>query len=113
MKRAIFSPKSPNQTSIMFNNAQGVLNMVTKIQRLPMLQSEVGLSRSSVYGHIAKGLLPKPIQISSRAVAWLSHETDAIIAARIAGKSDDEIRELVTELMSQRSKIQIQTIGGV
>ena len=87
--------------------------MVTKIQRLPMLQSEVGLSRSSVYGHIAKGLLPKPIQISSRAVAWLSHETDAIIAARIAGKSDDEIRELVTELMSLRSNTQTQLNGGV
>ena len=81
--------------------------MVTKIQRLPMLQSEVGLSRSSVYGHIAKGLLPKPIQISSRAVAWLSHETDAILSARIAGKSDDEIRALVLELTAQRAK------GGV
>ena len=86
--------------------------MVTTIQRLPAVKTATGLSRSSVYGHIAKGLLPKPIQISSRAVAWLSHETDAIIAARIAGKSDDEIRELVIELMSQRSKVQTQMNGG-
>ncbi len=80
--------------------------MTTKIQRLPTIQAELGLSRSSVYGHIAQGLFPKPIQIGSRAVAWLSHETDAIIAARIAGQSDDQIRELVIELMNQRSKIQ-------
>jgi len=101
----------PNDV-VLINNVQKGTFMTTKIQRLPMLQSEVGLSRSSVYGHIAKGLLPKPIQISSRAVAWLSHETDAIIAARIAGKSDDEIRELVSELMSQRSKVQTQMNGG-
>ena len=87
--------------------------MVTKIQRLPTVQNELGLSRSSVYLLMSKGLLPKPIQISSRAVAWLSHETDAIIAARITGKSDDEIRELVTELMSQRSKTETQMNGGV
>ena len=87
--------------------------MVTKIQRLPTFQTELGLSRSSVYLLMSKGLLPKPFQISSRAVAWLSHETDAIIAARIAGKSDDEIRELVTELMSQRSKTETQINGGV
>ncbi len=80
--------------------------MITKIQRLPTIQAELGLSRSSVYGHIAQGLFPKPIQIGSRAVAWLSHETNAIITARIAGKSDDEIRELVAELMNQRSKAQ-------
>ena len=87
--------------------------MATKIQRLPTFQTALGLSRSSVYLLMSKGLLPKPIQISSRAVAWLSHETDAIIAARIAGKSDDEIRELVAELMSQRSKTQTQMNGGV
>lgn len=75
----------PNDV-VLINNVQKGTFMTTKIQRLPnKSQSEVGLSRSSVYGHIAKGLLPKPIQISSRAVAWLSHETDAIIAACIAG----------------------------
>lgn len=81
--------------------------MLIKIQRLPLVKSATGLSRSSVYGQISKGLFPKPIQIGSRAVAWLSHETDAILSARIAGKSDDEIRELVIELTNQRAK------GGV
>lgn len=76
--------------------------MVNTIQRLPTVKAATGLSRSSVYGHISQGLFPKPIQISCRAVGWLSHETDAILSARIAGKSDDEIRELVIELTNQR-----------
>ena len=77
--------------------------MVTTIQRVPAVKTATGLSRSSVYGHISQGLFPKPIQIGSRAVGWLSHETDAILSARIAGKSDDDIRELVIELMNQRA----------
>ena len=78
--------------------------MTVTIQRLPELKTILGLSRSSVYGHVAQGLLPKPIHIGARAVGWLSHETDAILSARIAGKSTDEIRALVLTLMSQRAQ---------
>ena len=78
--------------------------MATKIQRLPELKTAIGLSRSSVYGDIAQGLFPKPIHIGARAVGWLSHETDAVMAARIAGASNDDIRDLVVTLMSQRGQ---------
>uniref|UniRef100_UPI00404746B2 hypothetical protein n=1 Tax=Limnohabitans sp. TaxID=1907725 RepID=UPI00404746B2 len=48
------------------------------------------------------GLWTKPVRLSARAVGWPSEEITAICKARIAGKSDDEIRGLVDRLHSQR-----------
>lgn len=61
-----------------------------------------GLSRSGVYAYVDKGLLPKAVKIGERASAWPESEIAAVNAARIAGKSEDEIRELVAELERQR-----------
>jgi prophage regulatory protein len=61
-----------------------------------------GLSRAGVYAYVAKGLLPKPVKIGERCSAWAEHELDAVIKARIAGKSEDEIRRLVADLEQQR-----------
>jgi prophage regulatory protein len=47
-------------------------------------------------------LFTKPVRIGSRSVAWPRHETEAINAARLAGKSDAEIRELVARLEKDR-----------
>jgi len=43
-----------------------------------------------------------PVKLGERCAAWPLHEIAAINAARIAGKSDEEIRELVTQLEQQR-----------
>lgn len=76
--------------------------MVTSILRLPAVKSESGLSRSTIYLRIAQGLWPKPVNLGVRAVGWPSSEIAAINAARIAGKTDDEIRELVVKLEAAR-----------
>ena len=52
---------------------------------------------------VERGLLPKAVKISERASAWPELEIDAINRARIAGKSQAEIRELVADLERQRS----------
>jgi prophage regulatory protein len=70
--------------------------------RLPAVISATGLARPTVYLRIKNGLFVRPVKLSERAVAWPSNEVAAIIAARIAGKSDNEIRELVTQLEQQR-----------
>jgi prophage regulatory protein len=77
--------------------------MTTSILRLPQVKSNSGLARSTVYLRISQGLFTKPIQLGGRAVGWPANEVDALNAARIAGKTDDEIRSLVTKLESQRS----------
>lgn len=51
--------------------------------RRPQVQQRTGLSRSTIYDHIAKGNFPAPISLGDRAVAWLESEIDSWIAHRI------------------------------
>jgi len=62
----------------------------------------LGLCRSSLYNRIAAGLFVPPINLGGRAVGFPSHEVDAISAALLAGKSEDEIRTLVRKLEADR-----------
>ena len=79
--------------------------MINTILRLPAVKSKSGLSRSTIYLRIAQGLWTKPVSLGARAVGWPSNEVAAINAARIAGKTDDEIRTLVAKLESARKDI--------
>ena len=45
-----------------------------KILRLPEVRQVTGISRSSLYRLMAKGLFPAPVQISERAVGWREEE---------------------------------------
>ena len=76
--------------------------MPQSIQRLRAVLHERGRSRSSHYLDIKQGLFTRPVQIGLRAVGWPSSEVGAINSARIAGKSDEEIRELVAKLEAAR-----------
>jgi len=70
--------------------------------RLPEVIRLSGHSRSMLYALISQGLYPKPVKISERAVAWISYEVAAINQARIAGKSNDELRTLVSQFLIAR-----------
>lgn len=76
--------------------------MPKTIQRLPAVKYESGLSRSTIYLRIAQGLWTKPISLGGRAVGWPASEVAALNAARIAGKTDDDIRALVQTLQAGR-----------
>jgi prophage regulatory protein len=73
-----------------------------KILRFPAVQSESGYSRSTVYLRIGQGLWPKQINLGPRCVGWTADEVASLNAARIAGKSDAEIRRLVVKLEAAR-----------
>ena len=73
------------------------------IVRRKQVQAESGYSRSTIYLRISQGLWPKPVRLGARAVGWPASEVTAINAARIAGKSDDDIRALVTALEAARA----------
>jgi len=74
------------------------------IWRLPAVKAELGhRSDASVYNAIRAGLFTTGVAIGQRARGWPSDEVSAINTARIAGKSDDEIRELVKVLQAKRS----------
>ena len=72
------------------------------ILRLPAVKSESGYSRSTIYLRIAQGLWTKQVNLGPRCVGWPAHEVAALNATRIAGKTDEEIRELVLKLEDAR-----------
>ena len=75
------------------------------ILRLPTVLKKIGRSKSSHYADIKAGLFVKPISIGLRARGTPNYEMDAIIAARIAGKSIEEIRLLVSNLLEARKTL--------
>jgi prophage regulatory protein len=70
--------------------------------RIPAVLERRGRSRSSHYADIKAGLFVKPVLIGLRATGTPDYEVDALIAARIAGKTDEEIRALVIRLEADR-----------
>jgi prophage regulatory protein len=76
--------------------------MTHTILRLPAIKTGTGLSRSTIYLRIAQGVFPKPVSLGGRAVGWPASEVAALNAARISGKSNSEIRDLVVELEAAR-----------
>jgi len=72
------------------------------ILRLPVVCERTGDPRSTTYRKIKQGLMVPPIKLSERSSGWPSNEIDALIAARISGKSEAEIRELVSRLVNAR-----------
>lgn len=79
--------------------------MAHTILRLPAVKVHTGHSRSTLYLRIAEGLFTRPVSLGARAVGWPENEVAAINAARIAGKSDAEIRQLVTKLHAARKTV--------
>ena len=74
------------------------------ILRLPSVKTETGhRSDASIYNAIREGLFTSGVAIGQRAKGWPDYEVRAINAARIAGKSDAEIRELVNTLHAKRT----------
>lgn len=82
----------------MAEQRRGVLTILRRRQ----VQAESGYSRSTIYLRIQQGLWPKPVKLGARAVGWPAREVASLNAARIAGKSDTEIRELVAKLQAAR-----------
>ena len=76
--------------------------MTNTILRLPTVLHHRGRSRSAHYLDIQQGLFTRPVAIGLRAVGWPASEVSALNAARIAGKTDAEIRALVAKLEASR-----------
>lgn len=76
------------------------------ILRMPAVKAETGhRSHASIYTAIKAGLFTQPVQIGQRSVGWPDDEVKAINMARIAGKSDAEIKALVIRLHVKRTEL--------
>ena len=72
------------------------------ILRLPAVLKRRGKSRSAHYVDVKAGLFVPPVKLGIRARGTPDDEVDALVAATIADKCDDEIRALVVKLVAAR-----------
>jgi len=79
-------------------------NTNLKIIRKPEACSLAGLSNTSLFEQTKAGIFPPPIALGARAVGFIFHEIQAVLTARAAGKSDDEIRLIIKALIKQREQ---------
>jgi prophage regulatory protein len=82
------------------------LQAALTILRRKQVEAETGYSRSTIYLRISQGLFIKPVSLGARAVGFPAGEVAALNAARIAGKTEADIRALVTKLQAARGVAQ-------
>ena len=82
-----------------------ISNQPISLIRRKQLEQRMGIGRSTIYLRISQSLITSPVSLGANSVGWPLHEIGAIIAARVAGKSDDEIRLLVSELETARKLV--------
>ena len=87
---------------------QHLLTTLTILRR-KQVESESGYSRSTIYLRITQGLWTRPVSLGPRAVGWPAGEVAALNAARIAGKTDGQIRDLVVQLHRARGVSEQET----
>ncbi|SEN30411.1 helix-turn-helix transcriptional regulator [Nitrosomonas marina] len=75
-----------------------------KLIRIKDVIAISGLKRSTLYANISKGTFPSQIKLGERCSAWVESEILAVNQARIAGKSEQDIKELITQLKNQRQQ---------
>ena len=71
--------------------------------RLPAVLGLRGVGRSTHYNDMSTGLFTRPVPVGPRSRAWPASEVNAINKARIAGKSEAQIRSLVKNLEAKRA----------
>lgn len=75
---------------------------MNQFYRMRDVSKQLGIAKPTLYAHIVKGIFPPGISVGPRATAWPAAELDAIVAARTAGKSEAQIKELVASLTAAR-----------
>ncbi|NQZ22028.1 MAG: AlpA family phage regulatory protein [Colwellia sp.] len=80
-------------------------NFQLTLSRQPSVLKTFSFKKSTLYNRIQEGLIVPPVSLGGRSVAWPDHELQAILRAMCAGKSPDEIKQLVTELVAKRSEL--------
>ena len=75
----------------------------TRLLPLPKILEITSTCRAAAYEQIREGAFPPPVKIGRKSV-WPAHEVETVVAARVAGASDDRIRALVTKLVADRKR---------
>lgn len=76
--------------------------MLSPVLRPQVSAPRMGMKISTFYNHIARAILPPTIKFGPRAVGHFQHEIDAIMSARAAGQTEDQIKALVISQIAAR-----------
>ncbi len=76
-----------------------------KIVRKKDVLALTGLSKSTLYNRINDNLFCPSISLGPRAVGFIYKEVEAVTNAMMAELSPDEIRQLVSKLISERRSL--------
>ncbi|PXW85021.1 AlpA family transcriptional regulator [Nitrosomonas sp. Nm84] len=72
-------------------------NNKSKLIRLKEVIEISGLKRSTIYNYITKGIFPSQIKLGERCVAWVENEILEVNFARMAERTEQEIKDLVAQ----------------
>jgi prophage regulatory protein len=73
------------------------------IVRLPGVERETGNRHSAIYLGVQRETITPPVSAGGRSKGWLEYELAAILTARAAGATDDDLRPLVRGLIKART----------
>jgi len=77
----------------------------TTLLRRPSVEASTGYARTTIYRRIKNELFPRPVDLGGGIVGWPASEIEAINQARIAGQSDEQIKELVAKFNEGRREL--------
>lgn len=58
-----------------------------RVIKLKDVIDTTGLSKSSIYAHMARGDFPRPIQLGPRSVAWVEDEVQGWLLSKLSKRS--------------------------
>lgn len=77
--------------------------MIQPLMKLPDVCKALGLGRTAFYAAINEGRAPRPVKpTGARSSAWVAGEIAQVQKAVIAGRSAEDLQNLVARLHAQR-----------
>jgi prophage regulatory protein len=76
----------------------------TKILRKTEVIDITGISNTGIFERTKAGLFPTKIPLGGRSVGYYEHEILAVLNAYAAGRTDEQIRELITLMIAKRKE---------
>ena len=80
-------------------------NKFYQLIRRPEVITLTARSKSALQLDEKAGVFCPPVSIGERAVAYIKSEVESVIQARIEGKTAEQIKTLVQELIEQRKLV--------
>jgi prophage regulatory protein len=75
-----------------------------RILRRPEVLELTGWSKSTLYNRINSQQFVKSISLGQRSIGFISYEVDAVLQAMIEEQNPEKIKQLVSELIKQRTE---------